>query len=106
MIFTVRMWSTPIPWPRDLSAEDFAIRLPQLDLWRHIGLYVYRRQLLLDYPCWPETPLEKLECLEQLRALERGVRLHVAETEWDCHGVDTPADLVRVENLMNQKKNS
>lgn len=96
----------PIPWPRDLSAEDFATRLPQLDLWRHIGLYVYRRQLLLDYPRWPETPLEKLECLEQLRALERGIRLYVAETEWDCHGVDTPADLVRVENLMNQKKNN
>ncbi|MFO7576478.1 MAG: 3-deoxy-manno-octulosonate cytidylyltransferase [Pelovirga sp.] len=96
----------PIPWPRDLSAAQLAAQLPDLGLWRHIGLYVYRRQLLLDYPGWPETPLEALERLEQLRALERGVRLHVAETCWECHGVDTPADLARVENLLNQQKHN
>lgn len=94
----------PIPWPRELNAEQLAMRLPELMLWRHIGLYVYRRQLLLDYPGWPETPLEKLECLEQLRAMERGIRLYVAETEWQCHGVDTPADLARVEKLMQQQE--
>lgn len=93
----------PIPWPREYSADQLASQLSDLGLWRHIGLYVYRRQLLLDYPGWPATPLEQLECLEQLRALENGVRLHVAETGWECHGVDTPADLVRVENLMNQE---
>ena len=95
----------PIPWPRDLSEEELGVHLPRLDLWRHIGLYVYRRSLLLDYPGWPETPLEKFERLEQLRALERGVRIYVAETQWDSHGVDTPADLERVEFLMKQKKN-
>ena len=104
--FALYFSRAPIPWPRDVSEDDLAVHLPQLGLWRHIGLYVYRRSLLLDYPGWPETPLEKQECLEQLRALERGVRLYVAETRWDSHGVDTPADLERVEFLMKQKKNS
>lgn len=92
----------PIPGVRDLSPEQLAYQLSELPIWRHIGLYVYRRQLLLDYPRWPQTPLEKLECLEQLRALERGVHLHVAQTQWNCHGVDTPADLKRVEILMSE----
>jgi 3-deoxy-manno-octulosonate cytidylyltransferase (CMP-KDO synthetase) len=91
----------PIPWPRDLSPEQLAAALPQLGLFRHIGLYVYRRKLLLEYPSWPKTPLEILENLEQLRALERGVGLYVAETEFSCHGVDTPADLGRVSVLMS-----
>ncbi len=91
---------SPIPWPRDLSPEQLAIDLPQLGLLRHIGLYVYRRELLLEYPAWPKTPLENLENLEQLRALERGIELYVAETEYSCHGVDTPADLERVAKLM------
>ncbi len=104
--FALYFSRAPIPWPRDLHREDLAKRLPHLTIWRHVGLYVYRRALLLDYPGWPETPLEQLEHLEQLRALERGVRLYVAETQWDSHGVDTPADLKRVEILMNQEKNS
>lgn len=91
----------PIPWPRDLPSDQQAEALPQLGLLRHIGLYVYRRELLLDYPSWPKTPLEMLENLEQLRALERGVGLYVAETEFSCHGVDTPADLERVSWLMS-----
>lgn len=91
----------PIPWPRDLNKERLANSLSQLDLLRHIGLYVYRRELLLKYPCWPKTPLESLENLEQLRALERGVKLHVAVTEFSCHGVDTPEDLERVSRLMS-----
>jgi len=91
----------PIPWPRDLNPEQLEKELPQLGLLRHIGLYVYRRQLLLEYPSWPKTPLEALESLEQLRALERGIALHVAETEFSCHGVDTPADLERVARLLS-----
>ncbi|HMB16752.1 MAG TPA: 3-deoxy-manno-octulosonate cytidylyltransferase [Pelovirga sp.] len=104
--FALYFSRAPIPWPRDLENEELADQLPHLSIWRHIGLYVYRRALLLDYPRWPETPLEQLERLEQLRALERGVRLYVAETQWDCHGVDTPADLERVEKLMDNKKNN
>ncbi len=90
----------PIPWARDLTPEQLAKQLPQLKLFRHIGLYVYRREFLLQYPALPKTPLESLENLEQLRALEHGVKLHVAETEFDCHGVDTPADLERVLRLI------
>ena len=90
----------PIPWPRDLDRDQLAERLAEVGLYRHIGLYVYRRDFLLDYPGMPQTPLESLENLEQLRALESGVRLHVAETGFSCHGVDTPEDLERVERLM------
>ncbi len=94
----------PIPWPRDLSSDQVAESLADLGLLRHIGLYVYRRELLLNYPAWPKTPLERLENLEQLRALERGVDLYVAETEFSCHGVDTPEDLIRVARLMLEEK--
>ena len=94
----------PIPWPRDLSPEQLAGALAEVALYRHIGLYVYRRDFLLQYPLLPKTPLELLENLEQLRALEQGVRLHVAETEFTCHGVDTPADLERVSRLLAAEK--
>ncbi|OEU72816.1 MAG: 3-deoxy-manno-octulosonate cytidylyltransferase [Desulfuromonadales bacterium C00003093] len=92
----------PIPWPRDLSREELAEALDRVAIYRHIGLYVYRRELLLAYPQLPKTPLESLENLEQLRALENGIRLHVAETEFICHGVDTPEDLERVSRLMSE----
>ena len=65
---------------------------------------MYRRDFLLRYPQLPKTPLEVLENLEQLRALEHGVPLQVAETECACHGVDTPADLERVSRLMAEGK--
>ncbi len=99
--FALYFSRAPIPWPRDLSTDQLTKALPQLGLLRHIGLYVYRRELLLNYPSWPKTPLENLENLEQLRALERGIKLYVAETEFSCHGVDTPADLERVSSLMS-----
>jgi 3-deoxy-manno-octulosonate cytidylyltransferase (CMP-KDO synthetase) len=98
--FALYFSRAPIPWPRDCSREELPALLKQLPLYRHIGLYVYQRELLLDYPKLPTTPLETLENLEQLRALEQGVALYVAETEFVCHGVDTPADLVRVEAML------
>ncbi len=95
----------PIPWARDLSRDQLASSFEQHAFYRHIGLYVYRRDFLLQYPSLPKTPLEALENLEQLRALEYGVRLYVAETEFNCHGVDTPEDLERVSQLMLAEKN-
>ncbi|PLY03543.1 MAG: 3-deoxy-manno-octulosonate cytidylyltransferase [Desulfuromonas sp.] len=95
----------PIPWPRDLNRDELSEALQQLGLLRHIGLYVYRRDLLLAYPGWPKTPLETLENLEQLRALERGVKLHVALTEFACHGVDTTEDLERISRMMTEENN-
>jgi 3-deoxy-manno-octulosonate cytidylyltransferase (CMP-KDO synthetase) len=68
--------------------------------WKHIGLYVYRRALLLGYSSLPRGPLEDTEKLEQLRALENGIKIRVAETTHETVGVDTPADLAAVERLL------
>ncbi|MCU0226770.1 MAG: 3-deoxy-manno-octulosonate cytidylyltransferase, partial [Bryobacterales bacterium] len=67
---------------------------------QHIGLYVYRHPYLLNYSRLPVGPLEKAECLEQLRALENGHRIAVAETGYDSIGVDTPEDLHRIRAWM------
>lgn len=68
--------------------------------WKHIGLYVYRREFLLTFAGLPPTPLEQAESLEQLRALEHGYRIMTVETELDSIGVDTPEDLERVRRLV------
>lgn len=68
---------------------------------KHIGLYVYRRDFLLRYPALPVGPLEKLEKLEQLRALENGYDIRVVETDYESIGVDTPEDLERVRRLLD-----
>ena len=67
--------------------------------YKHIGLYVYRREFLLSYSDLPVGPLEKSERLEQLRALENGHSIRVVETDYESVGVDTPADLERVSRL-------
>ncbi len=66
---------------------------------KHIGLYTYRRDFLLEYSTLPIGPLEQAERLEQLRALENGYRIRVVETEYESLGVDTPEDLERVSRL-------
>jgi len=66
---------------------------------KHIGLYVYRRDFLLGYSDLPVGPLEHAEKLEQLRAIENGFRIRVVETEYESLGVDTPEDLERVSQL-------
>jgi 3-deoxy-manno-octulosonate cytidylyltransferase (CMP-KDO synthetase) len=68
--------------------------------WRHIGLYVYRREFLLELAGMPQTPLERAEGLEQLRILEHGYRIRTVATSTDCIGVDTPEDLDRVRRLV------
>jgi 3-deoxy-manno-octulosonate cytidylyltransferase (CMP-KDO synthetase) len=67
---------------------------------KHVGLYVYRREFLLAFARFRPTPLERAEALEQLRALENGVRLRTVETTRDSIGVDTPEDLERVRHLI------
>jgi len=69
---------------------------------KHIGLYVYRREFLLRYPDLPAGPLERAEKLEQLRALENGFRIRVVETDYESIGVDTPGDLDRVRAMMHE----
>ena len=67
--------------------------------YKHIGLYLYQRDFLLGYSALPVGPLEQAERLEQLRALENGLRIRVVETDYESAGVDTPGDLERVERL-------
>lgn len=69
--------------------------------YKHVGLYVYRRDLLLRYPDLPIGPLEQAERLEQLRALENGHRIKVIPTEYESFGVDTPEDLARLQRMFD-----
>lgn len=85
---------SPVPYPREGRAV----------YWKHIGLYVYRRDLLLAYGSLPRGPLEETEKLEQLRALENGIGIRVAETEYDTIGVDTPEDLDAVLKLWRSRR--
>lgn len=68
-------------------------------VYKHIGIYAYRREFLLKYAKMEPTPLEKAESLEQLRALENGFRIKVVETKASFVGVDTPEDLERVNEI-------
>ncbi len=69
-------------------------------LWHHIGVYAYRRAALEKFVALPESPLENLEKLEQLRALEAGLRIGVARVAFAPFGVDTPADLEHVRKTL------
>ncbi len=86
---------SPIPYLREAGGESAAY-------YKHIGLYVYRRDFLLNYSDLPVGPLEKAEKLEQLRALENGHKIRVVETEYESLGVDTPEDWGRVSALYEQ----
>ena len=72
---------------------------PPAPAWAHIGLYVYRRATLLRLAALPPTANERAEALEQLRALEHGIRIKAVETDRQTIGVDTPEDLERVRAL-------
>lgn len=97
----------PIPYPRAAAIEygsiEAALRA-QPDLIRryakHTGLYVYRRDFLLTYSKLPPSPLEQLETLEQLRALEHGYRIRVVPVAHRSIGIDTPEDLERARRMM------
>jgi 3-deoxy-manno-octulosonate cytidylyltransferase (CMP-KDO synthetase) len=82
----------PIPFTRQ--------GCPPAPAWRHIGLYAYRRECLLRLTALPPTDMERAEALEQLRALEHGIRIKAIETKFDSLGVDTPEDLARVRQLV------
>ncbi len=69
-------------------------------LWHHIGVYAYRRAALTRFVALPESPLERREKLEQLRALEAGMRIGVARVAHAPFGVDTPADLARARQIL------
>ncbi|MCG9134751.1 3-deoxy-manno-octulosonate cytidylyltransferase [Candidatus Poribacteria bacterium] len=74
--------------------------LHKFPVYRHVGLYAYRRAQLLTFTRWDRTPYELAEGLEQLRFLENGVPIHVVETDTPLIGVDVPADLERVKQIL------
>ncbi len=91
-----------IPFARGAAAAEGAADLLHAGpaYFKHLGIYVYRRHFLLQYPQLPPGPLEQAEKLEQLRALENGYSIRVVETDYEAIGVDTPEDLERVRELV------
>jgi len=81
-----------IPFAREATAA--------VSYYRHQGVYGYKRELLLRFVRWAPTPLEKAEALEQLRALENGVNIHVVVTKSGSPGVDTPDDARTIERQL------
>ena len=81
-----------IPFDRD--------RTGNVAYFKHLGFYAYRKPALDAFCTWPESQLERSERLEQLRFLDNGVAIHVAETPFDTVGVDTEEDLRRVEQIL------
>ncbi|HYL61978.1 MAG TPA: 3-deoxy-manno-octulosonate cytidylyltransferase [Candidatus Methylomirabilis sp.] len=86
----------PIPWVRDSGNK---IQVRHL---KHLGLYVFQRDALLEYPTLPQGELERIEQLEQLRWLENGWKIRVAEVQHDAVSVDVPEDVARVEKLLQK----
>jgi 3-deoxy-manno-octulosonate cytidylyltransferase (CMP-KDO synthetase) len=91
--FALYFSRAPIPYIRDPRGGWPPI-------YRHIGLYAYRRSALMVLASLEPTPLERAESLEQLRALEHGIRIKAIETEYESFGVDTPEDLEQVRRLL------
>lgn len=99
----------PIPWPNQAVTQHGSIEAalrntPALlfSFRKHTGLYVYRRDFLLQFAGWPQTESEAAESLEQLRALEHGVKIKVVEAASPSIGVDTIEDLERVRAIVER----
>ena len=84
-----------IPYPREIK---------QFPVWKHVGIYAYRRDFLLHYAKMEQTPLEKVESLEQLRALENGYKIGVIITQTESIGIDTEEDLIRANEYWRRSK--
>lgn len=91
--FALYFSRAPIPYARDPRGG-------WPPMFRHVGVYAYRRTALLVLASLEPTPLERAEALEQLRALEHGIRIRAVETLYDSIGVDTPDDLEQVRRLL------
>jgi 3-deoxy-manno-octulosonate cytidylyltransferase (CMP-KDO synthetase) len=99
--FALYFSRAPIPF---LSSEQFAQSGPERPVFKHIGMYSFRREFLLEFSRMPQSVLEKTERLEQLRALEAGVKIKVPTTDYESISVETPADLERVRALFAQRR--
>lgn len=85
----------PIPVMRQFN--------PRVRLWRHVGIYAFTAAALRQFVSWPPGMLERAESLEQLRALERGMKIRVLPVRFRAHGVDTPRDLAHVGKLLKKR---
>ncbi len=94
--FAIYFSRSPIPhWrSRDPQSEPA--------YYKHLGIYGYRREFLLQLAGWRPTALERAEKLEQLRVLGHGFKMKVSETRFDSIGVDTPEDLARVRGIFDE----
>jgi 3-deoxy-manno-octulosonate cytidylyltransferase (CMP-KDO synthetase) len=83
---------SPIPFNRERSEDIF--------YWKHVGVYAYTRELLKEYTSWSKGYLEQVEMLEQLRLVERGVKIKMIETTHQAISIDTKEDLDRARNFL------
>jgi 3-deoxy-manno-octulosonate cytidylyltransferase (CMP-KDO synthetase) len=90
-----------IPYLRDAASGSVSEQLAAFPFLKHLGIYGYRREALLRLVKFPVSPLERAEKLEQLRALENGIPIAVVRVAYDSVGVDVPADVKRVEQLLS-----
>ncbi|HSL89775.1 MAG TPA: 3-deoxy-manno-octulosonate cytidylyltransferase [Ignavibacteriaceae bacterium] len=101
--FAMYFSRSPIPYVREAKSKDEMFE--KANIFKHIGLYVYRREYLLKYTQLEPTDLENIEKLEQLRMLENGFRIKIVETEFDSFSVDTPDDLNHARKIYELLKN-
>jgi len=101
--FALYFSRAPIPYHRDLfgSKEVKSEKTEALDMFKHIGIYAFRTDILMRFSGLRPSRLEGIEKLEQLRALENGIVIKVKETIYETIGVDTPMDLKKVEKCLN-----
>ncbi len=92
-----------IPFVRDAASRPIAEQLAAFPFLKHLGIYGYRRETLLQLVKFPVSALEAAEKLEQLRALENGIQIAVVTVKHDSIGVDVPGDVARVERLLGDR---
>ena len=92
-----------IPFLRDLSEESPSQQLSAFPFLKHLGIYGYRRETLQRLVGFAPSPLEQVERLEQLRALENDIAIAVCKVDYDAIGVDVPEDVQRVEALLAEQ---
>jgi 3-deoxy-manno-octulosonate cytidylyltransferase (CMP-KDO synthetase) len=93
-----------IPYLREAASRPVPEQLAAFPFLKHLGIYGYRRQTLLKLVKFPVSPLERAEKLEQLRALENGFQIAVVRVSHDSIGVDVPADVKRVEQILRKRQ--
>ena len=93
-----------IPYVRDAATASRSEQLAAFPFLKHLGIYGYQREALLKLVGFPQSPLERAEKLEQLRALENGIELAVVRVDYESIGVDVPEDIARVEKRLLKGK--